>query len=86
MPIWTLLVWLVIGALAGYFAQKIMGGNSPFGLLGDMVLGLVGAVLGGWGLSLLGLSPNSGGIIATFIVALVGALALIWVVRKIKAA
>jgi len=85
MPIWALVVWLLIGGLAGYLAQRIMGGQSPGGLLGDLVLGILGAVVGGYGLSLLGISGN-GGLISTFVVALVGALALIWVVRKIKSA
>ena len=85
MPLWTLIVWLIIGGLAGFFAQKIMGGKSPFGVIGDVALGVVGAIVGGYGLSLLGIAGN-GGIIATFIVALVGAVAMIWIVRKIKSA
>ncbi|MCB1876123.1 MAG: GlsB/YeaQ/YmgE family stress response membrane protein [Chromatiales bacterium] len=85
MPVWTLLVWLAIGAGAGFVAQKIMGGQSPGGLLGDLVLGIIGALVGGYGLSLLGIAGN-GGIIATFIVAVVGAMALIWIVRKLNKA
>jgi uncharacterized membrane protein YeaQ/YmgE (transglycosylase-associated protein family) len=85
MPIWALIVWLVIGAGAGYLAQRIMGGKSPGGLLGDLVLGILGAIIGGYGLSLLGISGN-GGLVSTFVVAVVGALALIWVVRKLKSA
>ena len=83
MPLWTIIVWLVIGGLAGFSAQKIMGGTSSNGLFGDIVLGILGAVIGGYALSLLGIAGN-GGIIATFVVAVVGALALIWVVRKLK--
>ena len=83
MPVWSLIVWLVIGALAGFVAQRVMGGKSPGGLLGDLVLGILGAIIGGYGLSLLGISGD-GGLIATFIVALVGAMALIWVVRQLK--
>ncbi len=83
MPTWSLIVWLVIGGIVGFLAQKIMGGKSPYGMLGDVVLGILGALLGGYGLSLIGIAGN-GGLIATFIVALVGALFIIWIVRKIK--
>ena len=83
MPLWTLLVWLAIGAGAGFLAQKIMGGQSPGGLLGDLVLGILGAVAGGYALALVGLG-GTGGMIGTFAVALLGAMALIWIVRKIK--
>lgn len=85
MPIWTLLVWLLIGAAAGYLAQRIMGGTSPGGLLGDLVLGIVGAIAGGYGLSLVGVAGN-GGIVATFVVALIGALFLVWLVRRFRRA
>ena len=83
MPVWTLIVWLLIGLGAGVAARKILGGTTPGGLLGDLAIGIIGSIIGGYGLSLLGIAGN-GGIIATFIVALVGALALIWVVRKLK--
>ena len=65
MPIWALIVWLIIGGLAGYLAQRIMGGQSPGGLLGDLVLGILGAIVGGYGLSLLGIAGN-GGLVVTF--------------------
>ena len=83
MPLWILLVWLSIGAAAGILAQRTMGGKSTLGLMGDLVLGLVGALAGGYGLALAGLSGN-GGMVATFVVALIGALALIWVGRQFK--
>jgi uncharacterized membrane protein YeaQ/YmgE (transglycosylase-associated protein family) len=41
MPVWALIVWLIIGAAAGFVAQKLMGGKSPGGLLGDLVLGIL---------------------------------------------
>lgn len=85
MPLWSLIVWLLIGLGAGYVAGQIMGGNRPFGLIGDLVLGLIGALVGGWGLGLLGLG-GGGGLIGSFVVALIGAMALVWIARKIKQA
>jgi uncharacterized membrane protein YeaQ/YmgE (transglycosylase-associated protein family) len=83
MALWTLLVWLGIGALAGMLAGKLMGGTTPFGLVGDIILGIVGGVLGGYILALLGFS-GSGGIIGSFVVAVLGAMLLLWSARKIK--
>ena len=80
MPVWALIDCLIIGAAAGYLAQRFMGGRSPGGLVGDLALGIIGALVGGYGLSLVGIAGN-GGLIATFIVALLGALFLIWVIR-----
>lgn len=82
MPGYALLVWLVIGAVAGWLAQRIFGKVGPFGLIGDIVIGLVGAVIGGYGLGLLGAS-GTGGIVVSFLTALVGAVLLVWVINKI---
>ena len=65
------------GSFSYDFNALIQSGSNPALQLG--------AIVGGYGLSLLGISGN-GGIVATFIVALVGAVAIIWVVRKIKSA
>ena len=82
MPLWALIVWLIIGALAGFIANKIMNSGSG-GLLGNLVLGIIGSLVGGYGLSLLGVSGN-GGLIATFLVAVLGAIVLIWLGRLIS--
>lgn len=82
MPLWALLVWLVIGGLAGYLAGNMMGANRPYGVAGDVGLGVVGSIAGGWLLGLLGL--GSSGLIGSFITAFIGAVVLIWLVRKIK--
>ena len=87
MPVWTLFVWLIIGGAAGLMAGRIMGGQSPGGLLGDLVMGIVGALLGGYGVSMVlpdALKGAVGGLIATVITALIGALVLIWVARQFK--
>jgi len=76
------LVWfLLIGLVAGFVAGKIWKG-SGFGLVGDLVVGVIGALLGGWVLGLVGIS--FGGLIGALVTAVIGALLLLWIVRLIK--
>ena len=86
MPIWTLLVWLAIGAIAGLIARGFIGGTPPFGKIGDMILGIAGGVVGGYVLALLGVGGGGtvGGLIITCVAALAGALLLIWLSKFIK--
>jgi uncharacterized membrane protein YeaQ/YmgE (transglycosylase-associated protein family) len=80
------LVWfLLIGLAAGWLAGRIMKGKG-FGLIGDLIVGVIGAVLGGWLFSDV-LKVNVGaGIIPSLVVALIGAIILIWILRLIKKA
>ena len=48
MPAWSLFVWLAIGAIAGLSARRFIGGTPPFGKIGDMILGIAGALLLVW--------------------------------------
>lgn len=84
MALWTLIVWLVVGAVAGLIARKIVGGVSPFGLIGDMILGLAGGVVGGYLMALVGLGNTTGGLIATIVTAVIGAVILVWSTRFLK--
>lgn len=84
MALWTLFVWLGVGALAGFLARKIVGGTSPFGMVGDIILGLAGGVVGGYVLALSGLGNTTGGLISTIIAAVVGATVLVWSTRFLK--
>lgn len=84
MALWTLIVWLVVGAVAGVIARKIVGGTSPFGLIGDAILGLAGGVVGGYLMALVGLGNTTGGLIATIITAVIGAVFLVWSTRFLK--
>lgn len=81
MDIQTLLIFLAIGAVAGWLAGIIMQG-SGFGLLGDIVLGIIGAVIGGFLFGLLGFAAV--GLIGQIISATVGAVALVFVLRLLK--
>jgi uncharacterized membrane protein YeaQ/YmgE (transglycosylase-associated protein family) len=81
MGIGALLVFLAIGAVAGWLAGKVMKGGG-FGLLGNMVVGVIGAVVGGMLFDLLGISAN--GLLGAIITATVGAIVLLYVVRLLK--
>ncbi|MBB6246476.1 GlsB/YeaQ/YmgE family stress response membrane protein [Rhodanobacter sp. A1T4] len=75
--------WLIIGALAGWLAGKLVKG-SGFGLLVDILLGIVGAFIGGWLTAALGIG-FSGGLLASIIMATFGAIILLFAVRLFKA-
>lgn len=78
------IVWfLLIGIVAGWLAGQIMKGGG-YGLLGDLILGVIGAVLGGYLFGLLGIA--TGGLLGSLITATVGAVVLIGLLRLIKRA
>ncbi len=77
----SIILWIVIGIVAGWLAGKIMKGKG-FGLIGDLIIGVVGAFLGGWLFGLLHISIGAG-IVGSLITAVVGALVLLFVVRLI---
>jgi uncharacterized membrane protein YeaQ/YmgE (transglycosylase-associated protein family) len=78
--IWFILVGLVAGWLAG---QLVKGGG--FGVIGDIVVGVLGALLGGFLFSSLGVSLG-GGLLGAIIVATIGAVLLIFILRLVKQA
>ena len=76
-------IWfLIIGAIAGWLAGKVMRG-AGFGLLGDIIVGVIGAFLGGWLFGVLHLPIPGGPLIGSLIVAFVGAVVLLFLVRLI---
>ena len=77
-----IIAWLVIGAIAGFLAGKIVEG-SGFGLIVDIIVGIVGAVIGGFLANAMGITV-SGGIIVSIIVAVIGAAVLLVVLRLVK--
>jgi uncharacterized membrane protein YeaQ/YmgE (transglycosylase-associated protein family) len=78
-------VWfIIIGLVAGWLAGVIMKGGG-FGVVGDIVVGVLGALLGGWLFGRFGGSMG-GGLIGAIIVATIGAIILIFLVRLVKRA
>ena len=81
MDLTSLIVFLVIGAIAGWLAGVLVKGGG-FGLFGDIVVGIIGAVIGGWVFGLLGIA--AGGVVGAIVAATVGAVILLLIVRAIK--
>jgi uncharacterized membrane protein YeaQ/YmgE (transglycosylase-associated protein family) len=79
----NLIIFLLIGIVAGWLAGRIMKGGG-FGLLGDMVVGVIGAFVGGWLFGLLGIT--AGGLLGLLVTAFVGALVLLYLIRLVKRA
>lgn len=84
MGIESLLVFLIVGAVAGWLAGLLVKGYG-FGLLGNIVVGVVGAFIAGWLFPTLGISLGTG-IVAAIIHAVIGAVILLVLIRLIKRA
>ncbi|HEX9100306.1 MAG TPA: GlsB/YeaQ/YmgE family stress response membrane protein [Candidatus Dormibacteraeota bacterium] len=74
------IVWIIVGAIAGFLASKVLTGKG-MGLLWDIVVGILGAFLGGWIAGLMGISV--GNIVMEVVVAFVGAVILLVVFRAL---
>jgi len=78
--------WIVLGGLAGWVASKIVGNDKSQGLLGNIVVGIIGGLVGGFIFNLLGGAGVTGFNIWSFLVALVGAVVLLFVWRTLTGA
>jgi len=88
MDIVGLVIWLAVGALAGFIAGNIMKGGG-FGTIGNIIVGIIGSFVGGWLASFLGVggADASGGLnIASIITAVIGACVLLFIVGLVKKA
>ena len=81
-PTYGTFVFLLIGLIVGWLAGRIMKGKS-FGLVGNLIVGVAGALLGGFLFSLLKIQ-TSWGIIGSIITAVIGAIILIWLISLIR--
>ncbi|HLD71937.1 MAG TPA: GlsB/YeaQ/YmgE family stress response membrane protein [Candidatus Peribacteraceae bacterium] len=80
-PLMDLLGFLIIGILAGWTAGLLLKGRG-FGLIGDMIIGIIGAVIGGFLFRSLGFTAY--GVIGSYVMAVIGALVLLFFVGLIK--
>ena len=79
----SLLAWIIVGIIAGYLAKVVVPGEGPGGLIGDLVIGVVGALIGGCVFNYFGHSGVTGLNIGSILVAFVGGVILLWILRMI---
>lgn len=80
-----LLTWLIVGLVAGVLASFVMGGVG-YGLIGDIIIGIVGAFVGGWLFGVVDVSSPFSGLAGTIFTAFVGAVVLLFALRLIRSA
>lgn len=79
-----LLSWLIVGGLAGWIASKIMNTDHSMGLIANIIVGVIGAFVGGFIVGIFGGSGVTGFNVWSILVAILGAVVLLWVVKKIR--
>lgn len=79
------LAWIVFGLVAGIVAKFIMPGRDPGGLIVTILIGIVGALLGGWLASQFGFGGVTGFDIRSFIIAVIGSMILLFIYRRFRA-
>ncbi len=78
-----ILSWILFGLIAGALAKWIMPGEDPGGCVMTMVIGIVGAVIGGWIATMFGMGGIDGFNLGSLLVAVLGAVLLLWVYRLV---
>ena len=79
-----IIAWVIFGALVGWAASLIMKTNDQQGMVLNIIVGIIGAVIGGWLMSVLGKNEVTGFNAYSFLVSLIGACVLIAVVKAIR--
>lgn len=80
----SIIGWLVLGAIVGWIASKITGNDATMGVGANIVVGIIGAFIGGWIVNIFGGMGITGFNIWSFVVALVGAVLLLVIVNAIR--
>lgn len=79
-----IITWLVMGLVVGALAKWIMPGKDPGGMIVTIIIGIIGALIGGWLSSLVGIGGVDGFNLGSIATATVGALILLWVYRRLN--
>ena len=83
MTINSIVTWIIVGGIAGLLAEWLIGGVNA-GCLGTVIIGILGAFIGGWVFSVLGISLGATGLLNDIITAFVGAALLLIVIRLVR--
>lgn len=81
----SIIVWIIFGAIVGWIASMIAGTDARQGAVGNVIVGIIGAFLGGWLMSLFGKSGVSGFNLYSMLVAILGAVILLFIYKKLMA-
>ena len=80
-----IIAWLIVGGLAGWIASMIIGKNEQMGLVANIIVGIIGAFIGGFVMNALGGNGDMTGInIASIFVAVLGSVILLGILKLIK--
>ena len=77
------IAWLILGALSGWIANRLMK-NSSSGLIDNIIIGIIGAFIGGFVFNFLGAQSITGFNLHSIFVSVVGACILLWIINKIR--
>lgn len=79
----SVLAWIVVGIIAGWLAKMVVRGEGPGGILGDLLIGVIGAIIGGWVFNYFGHPGVTGLNIGSIVVAFVGGIILLLIMRAV---
>ncbi len=80
----NIIIWLVLGGISGWIASKITGNDENMGVGLNILVGIVGAFIGGWLVGIFGWGPATGLNLWSFLVSIVGAVILLAIVSLFK--
>lgn len=78
------LSWIIVGALSGWIASIITGNNRSMGLIANIIVGIIGAYIGGWILNYFGIAGITGFNLWSIIVSILGAIILLFIINIFK--
>ena len=80
--LWNIIVWIIVGALAGWIASMIMGRDASMGAIANIIIRIIGAFIGGWVISLFGIDVSTGKLtLASILTAILGAVILLAIIK-----